>query len=283
MSENKTALPPADYRSIPVDAIDIGPRLRELSGAHVEHIAKAMTEYGRLAPIIVRAHPTAPDRFILVAGLHRLTAARSAGRSEIDADVRSFDDEQARAVEAAENLYRYELTILDRAKSLRALDEAVTPHRARGRGGDRRSKNVLAIDLFADLEAEVRKRIKLSGRAIRRDIALVESLDPDVVKLISGTEVADNQAQLRKLATLAPKDQRRVAEAIAAGGGFRAALDQCGYGAPKLNKTEAERRTAVDAWSRWSDTTKRFVLLQAGFTEAVIDTVIPPDGRRRKA
>jgi ParB/RepB/Spo0J family partition protein len=71
--------------------------VRALDEAHVEALAGSIKLQGMLVPLVVREHV---DGFELVAGFHRIAAARSLGLAEVPVVVRDAETEEAdRAVE----------------------------------------------------------------------------------------------------------------------------------------------------------------------------------------
>ena len=63
---------------IQIDKIKVSPGRREALPEHIEELAKSIAEVGLLNPITV-------DRdYTLIAGLHRLEAAKSLGWAEIE-------------------------------------------------------------------------------------------------------------------------------------------------------------------------------------------------------
>ncbi len=96
-----------------------------------------------MQPIEVRAPGKSSRVYTLVAGAHWLAAVRSLGRTEIDAVVLAVDDIEARLREIDENLFRRELSALDRAVFLlkrQELYEAQYPE-AVGRAASARTEN----------------------------------------------------------------------------------------------------------------------------------------------
>jgi ParB family chromosome partitioning protein len=84
-------------RSVALECIDVPDNVRELDAAHVEALAGSIALQGLLVPLVVRP---AGDRFELVAGFHRVAAARRLGMTEVSVVVRDADSEDAdRAVE----------------------------------------------------------------------------------------------------------------------------------------------------------------------------------------
>lgn len=75
----------------------------------VEEIAQSMLEFGQLQPIILR--PDSQGRFVLVDGLHRITAALSNGKPTIEAIFRDEADPLfLREIELEVNIRRAEMT-----------------------------------------------------------------------------------------------------------------------------------------------------------------------------
>ena len=71
---------------VPIDNIVVGKRLREPCPVAVATLAESMASVGLLAPIVI----TVTHR--LVAGAHRLAAARSLGWKTIAAQVVEMDE-----------------------------------------------------------------------------------------------------------------------------------------------------------------------------------------------
>ncbi len=84
--------------------------MRELDAEHVNALAGSMAVRGLIVPVAVR--PLDGDRFALVAGEHRLAAARKLGWPTIAAMI-SDDSEGASGDQGAENVLRKTLTPLE--------------------------------------------------------------------------------------------------------------------------------------------------------------------------
>lgn len=97
-------------QSLPISSIDIGSRVRDADPADIDIIAASMASEGLLQPIIVR--DIGKGRVRLVAGLHRLMAAKKLGWSEIAcipmpaSGDEEIDDCAEAIVECDENLNR---------------------------------------------------------------------------------------------------------------------------------------------------------------------------------
>ena len=101
--------------AIPLSHIDAGKSRRALSRTAVKALADSIAEIGLLAPIaVVRVG----EAYEMVAGRHRLAAAKQLGWSEIPAVVVELDDVDRLLAEIDENLIRNELRTLERSEHL---------------------------------------------------------------------------------------------------------------------------------------------------------------------
>ena len=109
-------------RHVALDRIRVPENVRALDDAHVQALAGSIKLQGMLVPLVVREHG---DRFELVAGFHRIAAARSLGLAEVPVVVRDGDTEDADR--AVENITRKQLNPYEEAKAVRAmLDRGLT-------------------------------------------------------------------------------------------------------------------------------------------------------------
>lgn len=116
--------------NLPVGDIEVGERHRALSDDAVTRLAASMKDIGLRQPISVRivdemmldGHLTAGVP-VLVAGRHRLAAAKSLGWSHIDCIEVEDDDIAAELWEIAENLHRLDLTKEQRDGHIRRYAE----------------------------------------------------------------------------------------------------------------------------------------------------------------
>jgi site-specific DNA-methyltransferase (adenine-specific) len=105
------------YERVPLDQIQISrERYREVT-SDLSGLVESLKKFGQLQPIILDANGE------LVDGLHRITAAREAGWTEIDA-VRQGEISilLAREIELEVNIQRTDMTWQERAKALADLD-----------------------------------------------------------------------------------------------------------------------------------------------------------------
>jgi hypothetical protein len=84
-------------RRIALDSIRVPENVRSLDDAHVQALAGSIALQGMLVPLVVRG---GGDGFELVAGFHRIAAARSLALADVPVVIRDAETEDAdRAVE----------------------------------------------------------------------------------------------------------------------------------------------------------------------------------------
>ena len=212
-----------DIRPIETAAIRVENRLRAvLDDAKIEAIAASLTTLGLASPIIVRQAESGDD-YTLVAGTHRLEAARRLGWERIDARIVEGTPDQIRLIEIDENLARAELTVLDQARSLAEAKTIYARHNLGTRhGGDRtrptgdqsdteQRSGLVAVRSFA---ADAGDLLGLSERSVRRYVEIGEGLEPDVADALAETPIARREGDLRKIAAKPAEEQRALIETI---------------------------------------------------------------------
>lgn len=195
-------------RLVSLSLIDVGERLRVVDDDYALMIAGSMEQIGQLTPIEIR--PMDGGRFALVAGAHRLEAARTLGWETIAAVVKDATDLEAELRQIDENLVRRELSALDRATFLARRQQihlTLHPDTTHGKTGAMVRWHATATLSFASEAAE---KVGVSERDIRRSIARFTKIAPDVREKIVGTWIADNGATLDALVKLGPSDQRKA-------------------------------------------------------------------------
>ncbi len=108
-----------EIKSIAIADIHVPPRLREVEEDHARAIQASIVEHGLLNPVTVRRTPAkgkGMTPYTLVAGAHRLRAVELLGETEIDAVVVAADGDEAVLIEIVENLFRNDLSVMDRAQ-----------------------------------------------------------------------------------------------------------------------------------------------------------------------
>lgn len=192
-----------------VDGVDVGERLRPLHEPTVQSLVESMGRLGLLQPITVYT----PDnnRIILVAGYHRLEAARRLEWDEIDCIFVNADEIECQLREIAENLHRAELTAAERdehlarwielteskQKVLRQLD--AKPQGGRPEGGIRAAARELGIS-----EADARRAVKVASLSDEaKQAARDTGLDKNRSALLKAAKESAPAEQVRKITELA--------------------------------------------------------------------------------
>jgi ParB family chromosome partitioning protein len=109
--------------ALPIDQIDANPfqPRTDFNADELESLAESIRVQGVLQPILVRSHPTLPERYQIVAGERRFRAAMQAGLTEIPTILRDMDDSDAAVVALVENLQRQDLNAIEEAEGYQRL------------------------------------------------------------------------------------------------------------------------------------------------------------------
>ncbi len=161
---------------------------------------------------------TAGGQYRLVAGLHRLEAAKLLGWDMIEASLVEGSDLEARLNEIDENLLRRELSDLDRSVFLserKTIWQELHPHTARAGRKSNRAKlaHISEEPLEERFSAATARKLGMSASMIDRALRRAQIAD-DVRDLLTGHPVSRKGVQLDQLAAMTPADQRRVAHAL---------------------------------------------------------------------
>lgn len=243
-------------RCIALDEILIEGRLREIDEDHAQAIAQSMRDRDSLQPeqpIFVRSTNAAKRPFTLVDGGHRIRAVEILGGTEIVAEIKAYNKDEARLVEIDTGLIRADLTALDRALALaerKIIYERLHPETKHG--GDRRSADAQNQEdkiVHLKFTADAAERIGIGEKDIQRSIFIASHLTKPDIKALRGTPEAKNASRLLKLARMEP-EKRQVAmnlfrEKVPLGD----AISQAEGGKPKQPDHEKKFDQLVSAWS----------------------------------
>lgn len=180
-----------EVRRIPIGQIVVEGHGRTVDQDKLENLKASMAEIGLRTPITVRP---ANGKYRPGPGRHRLEAAKQLGWSEIDCFVLEGDETDARLWELAENFFRSDLTVLERAEVVDEWVRLVQQKRKAGQaahpGGEQphdRGISGAARELDVTRE-EVRRAKRIAGI----------SVDAKAEACQKG--LADNQSALMKIA-----------------------------------------------------------------------------------
>ena len=196
--------------------IEVNDRLRQVDPEAVQRIALSYGDVGQLQPVEVVAHPTVPDRFVLVSGAHRIAAAHVVGWTRIAAALFEGDRDQLRLREIDENLYRRELSPYDEAAFVVERIEVcqrlgIVPKSPRKRPGDQSAN--LALSTY---EQEIAQKFGISRRSVFRAARRRRSINDAAWQLIGGSSLANKGAMLDALCDVPRERQLETLEAFLA-------------------------------------------------------------------
>jgi ParB family transcriptional regulator, chromosome partitioning protein len=170
--------------------------------AALEELTQSIRAHGILQPLLVRPHPTVPERFQIVAGERRWRAAGAAGQHDVPALVQALPDSEAAAIALIENLQRQDLNPIDEAEGYdrlitqfgltqEALGEAV------GKSRSHIANTLRLLNLPLGSKEALRKGEISAGHAR----ALLAHQDPDALL----REVIGRQLSVRQTEALATR------------------------------------------------------------------------------
>jgi ParB-like nuclease domain len=256
-------------RTLSVDIIEVSDRLRHLDDAKVGEIADSMKALGQINPIIVRDLNCDGAQMILVAGHHRLAAARLIGMKEVDVVIVEGEDVECRLWEIAENLHRAELADGERREHIAEwikLTEAkgVSSQVGTKPNGGRPESGINAAA----------REIGVKKSEAHRAVKIMEKVTAVAVEAAKAAGIWDNTSAMEKVASYADDDQVEAVEAIVAekaapkpkrqpetvilsADEYRVAMDEAAVKAPPF--VFAEFRTPEEEERDREDGAERFI------------------------
>lgn len=169
---------------VPVDHIDIPPRLRAVDDAKVKQLAESMDALGLQTPITI--HQDSPDQggFDLITGAHRLGAAKLLDWEWIDVVFTDADEIDRQLWEIDENLMRSELTPTQMAEHLAKRKELWEAREVSGQVVSKPQGG--RPEGFA---TNTEKSTGVSRRQINRSVARVDQICDEARDVIRGTKL----------------------------------------------------------------------------------------------
>ncbi|MFW8595856.1 plasmid partitioning protein RepB [Cribrihabitans neustonicus] len=133
-----------------------------LDPADVADLRDAIEANGQTVPILVRRHPSEPDRYLLVYGRRRLEAIRSSDKvAKVRALVANLDEDAAVRAQISENMARRDLSFIEKALFAQELVE-------NGFGNQSQVAEVLTV----------------TKSSVSMAIAIAEAIGPDLIRAI---------------------------------------------------------------------------------------------------
>jgi len=194
---------------IKISDIRIAPGRRDTKQRYVDELTRSIKAVGLLNPITVTQDNT------LIAGLHRLEAAKLLGWSEIECTVSDAEGIQAELAEIDENFVRIGLSydeIGDLLLRRKELYEALHPETRQGMRNGQTSKNenlsLLGAKPFSQDTAE---KLGVSKRTVEQLVQTARDLTPEAKKIIRDAGKKVTKGDALKIARLPPDQQEEAA------------------------------------------------------------------------
>ena len=198
---------------IKISDIKINPGRREAEPRAVEELAKSISAVGLMNPVTLDQNNT------LIAGLHRLEAAKLLGWTEIECTAMGMDDVQAELAEIDENIVRTRLNRQELCEQLlrrKEIYETLHPETRHGMRNGQTAKNAnlatLETKSFAEDTAE---KTGMSKRAVSRLLQIANNLTGDARRIVEAHNMTQDTAL--KLSRLQHDEQVEAASMLAEG------------------------------------------------------------------
>lgn len=252
-------------------------RLRPVTPAGVASLIASIGETGVMKDAI-HVRKKRDGKLHLIAGAHRLEAARQLGWDEIEAKVwADATDEWARLLEIDDNLAGAEMNVLDTAIFLaerKRLYENLHPESRQASGAAlvaRRwdTADMMSVVSFAAATAE---KFGITDRHVRRLVAAGDALTHDEVRWLRAAPSPVSLADLQSLSKIGDQRERSQICIVLSNGSARSVSQalkarQAGDGADAdaiEGPFEKSFKALLDAWDRAPMATrKRFLLERA--------------------
>ena len=201
---------------VPISEIKINAGRREADPEGVQELVDSISKVGLLNPITIDREHT------LIAGLHRLEAAKLLCWTEIECNVSSLEGLLAELAEVDENVVRKGLSAVEYSDLLlrrKEIYEALHPETKHG--GDRKSEKIKSAKCTFDSEKsfvdDTAEKLGVDPSTIRRQIQTAKNLTSEAKDIIRDTGTKITKKDALKLSRLGPEQQKDAASQLAAG------------------------------------------------------------------
>ena len=198
---------------IKISSIKINPGRREAAPQSVEELARSIAAVGLMNPVTLDQNNT------LIAGLHRLEAARLLGWTEIECNITGMNSVQAELAEIDENIVRTKLTkqeLGDQLLRRKELYEMLHPETRQGMRNGQTSKNANLASLETkSFTQDTSEKTGMSKRTVSRLLQIANNMTQDAKRIVQASDLTQDTAL--KISRL-PYDQRAEAASMLAAG-----------------------------------------------------------------
>lgn len=251
---------------VKVAEVIVGSRLRPVSASGVDSLLASIGETGVMKDAI-HVRQKKDGILVLIAGAHRLEAARQLGWDEVEAKVwADVTDDWALLMEIDDNIAGAELNALDTAIFLAArkrVYEKLHPGTTRGVAGALARWDATEPSSVAFTTATAEK-FGLTDRQVRKIVSAGMRLDPRDVQLLRKAPRPVTLKDLGEIAKIGEASERySVVDALASGSAKsaadarRAIRASKGLCAPVEDPVETALKVLKNAWARAPKEAKR--------------------------
>jgi ParB family transcriptional regulator, chromosome partitioning protein len=174
--------PSAELRQVALDLLEPNPYQprSNIEPEALEDLASSIRAQGILQPIVIRPHPSDPDRFQIIAGERRWRAAALAGLHEVPAVHREMTDADVAVTALVENLQRADLNPMDEAEGLnRLVQEFGMTHEALGYAVSKSRAHIGNMIRLLRLPPRAQEEVRRGNLSFGHARALLGHSDPE--------------------------------------------------------------------------------------------------------
>ena len=184
----------------------------------VQRLSESIAEVGMMNPITVTADHT------LIAGLHRLEAAKRLGWTEVECSISDMDELHTELAEIDENVIRTGLSDLElsellarRKKIYEMLHPATIARNLPGHASNYESSGDKLTGEEKPFSQDIAEKMGVSPRTVERHVQIAENLTPETKEILRGADTKITKQNLTKLSRLEPEQQKEAAKQLTEG------------------------------------------------------------------
>lgn len=206
---------------VPISDIKVTPGRREVKPEDVKDLADSITQVGLLNPITIT-----PDH-TLIAGNHRLEAAKLLGWTEIECTVCDISGLRAELAEIDENFVRKNLSLIEFGDLLlrrKEIYEELHPEtkvgNAQARGMNKAVGNNVTENFSATSKSfvdDTAEKLGVTPRTVRNRLQTAKNLSQEAKNIIQSSNRDISKTDTIKLSRLEPSQQEEAATQLATG------------------------------------------------------------------
>lgn len=248
---------------VPVSDIVIGTRLRPVSENAVESLMASIRELGVIKDEVhLRQIGGKSPRLELIAGGHRVEAARRLEMETIPAKVWRCAPDWARLMEIDDNLAHAELDALELATFLaerKAVHEKLFPNSRHGVAGATARWDATAMMAVASFAQTVAQKRGMGERSVYRLLKIGQALNADQLRWLRAPQVSPSLADLEALSKEGDDHTRSQAIIRWSNGETKTLRDalKADKNRAKTDPTDAAFQKLLAAWRRASPAARR--------------------------